>query len=136
MSVADALAAGRPFVVTFASPLFCRKRACGATLDVVRSAAERWRKRGIDFIHVEVYEHNLVQDGYNEWMRAWNLPSDPFTYVVDRHGIIRAKLEEAFSPGERDTALRSLSPRAVALAAALTGSCPPRSSLPAGSDGR
>jgi protein-disulfide isomerase len=110
VSVAEALAAGRPFVVTFASPLFCRKRACGPVVDVVRSVAGRWRGRGIDFIHVEVYEDNDVQRGYNEWMRAWDLPSDPFTYVVDGRGVIRTKLEGAFSPGELDAAVKAVAP--------------------------
>jgi hypothetical protein len=108
--VAEALAARRPFVVTFASPLFCRKRACGPVVDVVQSIARRWRGRGVDFIHVEVYEGNDVRRGYNAWARAWNLPSEPFTYVVDRQGVIRAKLEGAFSPGELAGAVRGVAP--------------------------
>ena len=110
-SVKEALAAGRPFVVTFASPLFCRKRACGSVVDVVRSVARHWRGRGVDFIHVEVYEHNEVQRGYNEWVRAWRLPSDAFTYVVDRSGVIRTKLEGAFSAPELDAAVRTVARR-------------------------
>ena len=102
VSVAQALAARRPFVVTFASPLLCRKRACGPVLDVVRSVARRWRGRGVDF--------NYVRNGYNQWVRAWCLPSDPFTYVVDRAGVIRTKLEGAFSPGELDAAVRAVAP--------------------------
>jgi hypothetical protein len=107
-SVSEALAAGHPFVVTFASPLFCRKRACGPVVDVVRSVAKRWRRSGVDFIHVEVYEGNDVRRGYNAWVRAWGLPSDPFTYVVDRNGLIRAKLEGAFSANELDAAVRTV----------------------------
>lgn len=107
-SVADALAARRPFVVTFDSPLFCRKRACGPVVDVVRSVADRWQARSVDFIHVEVYEHNDVRSGYDEWVRAWGLPSDPFTYVVDRTGVIRTKLEGPFSANELDAAVRAV----------------------------
>jgi protein-disulfide isomerase len=109
-SVKEALAAGRPFVVTFASPMFCRKRACGPVVGIVRSVAKRWRGRGIDFIHVEVYEDNEVRRGYNQWARAWHLPSDPFTYVVDRSGVIRTKLEGAFSAPELDAAVRAVAP--------------------------
>ena len=69
-SVAEALAARRPFVVTFTSPLFCRKRACGPVVDVVGLVADRWRGQGVEFIDVEVYERNNVRSGYNPWMRA------------------------------------------------------------------
>ena len=107
-SVAEALAARRPFVVTFTSPLFCRKRACGPVVDVVGLVADRWRGQGVEFIHVEVYERNNVRSGYNPWMRAWGLPSDPFTFVVDRTGVIRTKLEGPFSEGELDVAVRAV----------------------------
>ena len=34
-SVAEALAANEPFVVTFATPLYCQSRTCGPVVDVV-----------------------------------------------------------------------------------------------------
>lgn len=110
-SVTEALAAGRPFVVTFASPLFCLTRTCGPVVDVVQSVAKRWQGRGVDFIHVEVWEDNYVPNGHNEWVRAWRLPSDPFTYVVDRGGVIRTKLEGAFSSAELDAAVARVAGR-------------------------
>jgi hypothetical protein len=100
VSVAQALAAKRPFVVTFATPLYCQTRACGPVVDVVRSVARRYRGAGMDFIHVEIYEGNDPAKGVNRWVSQWRLPTEPFTFVVDRAGIIRAKLEGAFSAGE------------------------------------
>jgi hypothetical protein len=108
VSVAQALAARRPFVVTFASPLFCLKRTCGPVVDVVRSVAKRWRGKAVDFVHVEVYEDNYVPNGHNEWVKAWRLPSDPFTYVVDRRGVIRTKLEGPFSAAELNAAVNAV----------------------------
>ncbi len=42
-TVAAAMAAKRPFVVTFSTPLFCQTRTCGPVVDVVKSVAKGWQ---------------------------------------------------------------------------------------------
>jgi hypothetical protein len=108
-SVATALDRGRPFVVTFATPQFCQTRTCGPVVQVVQAVAAAWTGKGVDFIHVEVYADNDPAQGVNEWVSAWKLPTEPFTFVVDGTGVIRAKLEGAFSVGELESALRKVS---------------------------
>lgn len=105
VSVAQALAARRPFVVAFATPLYCQSRTCGPVVQVVQSVARRWRGKGVDFIHVEIYAGNDPAKGTNRWVNEWHLRSEPFTFVVDRTGVIRAKLEGAFSRGELEAAV-------------------------------
>jgi hypothetical protein len=97
-SVADSIAAHKPFVVTFATPKYCNSRTCGPVVDVVRSVARGFPQ--IRFIHVEIYEHNDPQQGQNRWVRAWKLPSEPWTFVVGADGRIKAKFEGAFSARE------------------------------------
>lgn len=99
-SVAQALAAKEPFVVTFATPQFCQTRTCGPGVEVVSAVRQRPASRGVRFIHVEIYEGNDPAKGVNRWVEQWRLPTEPFTYVVDRRGVIRTKLEGAFSAGE------------------------------------
>ena len=60
------------------------------------------------FIHVEIYEDNDPANGVNRWVKQWRLPTEPFTYVVDRNGVIRAKLEGAFSAGELEAAAKTV----------------------------
>ena len=55
-SVADSLAAHKPFVVTFATPKFCTSRTCGPVVDVVEAARRQFAARGIRFMHVEVFQ--------------------------------------------------------------------------------
>ncbi|HSO01327.1 MAG TPA: hypothetical protein VLS46_02270, partial [Gaiellaceae bacterium] len=50
-SIAEAVAAKEPFVVTFATPKYCTSRTCGPVVDVV--SAVRERHPGLRFIHVE-----------------------------------------------------------------------------------
>ena len=104
-TVAAAMAAGRPFVVTFATPLYCQTRTCGPVVQVVQSVARRWKGKSVDFIHIEIYRDNDPAKGTNRWVNEWNLQSEPFTFVVDRTGVIRARLEGAFSPAELETAV-------------------------------
>ena len=108
-SVAQALAAKVPFVVTFATPQYCQTRTCGPTVDVV-SAVRRAEPGSspVRFVHVEVYADNDPAKGVNRWVSEWRLPTEPFTYVVDRAGVIRTKLEGAFSVAELERAVAAV----------------------------
>jgi hypothetical protein len=99
-SVAQALAAHQPFVLTFATPQYCQSRTCGPVVDVVSAVRKRPGSKGVRFIHVEIYKDNDPAKGVNRWVTQWRLPTEPFTFVVDRKGIIRTKLEGAFSADE------------------------------------
>ena len=105
-SVAQALEAKQPFVVAFATPQFCQTRTCGPTVDVVSAVRKAQpMTSGVQFVHVEVYADNDPAKGVNRWVKEWRLPSEPFTYVVDRTGMIRTKLEGAFSVAELERAV-------------------------------
>jgi hypothetical protein len=105
-SVADSLAAHRPFVVTFATPKFCTSRTCGPVVDVVDAVRRRFASSGIRFIHVEVYTDNDPAKGYNRWMRQWRLRSEPWTFLVGRGGRVKAKFEGSVSEAELAAAIR------------------------------
>jgi hypothetical protein len=107
-SVAQALAARTPFVVAFATPQFCQSRTCGPVVDVVSAVRKRLGGSGLRFIHVEIYEDNDPAKGVNRWVAQWRLPTEPFTYIVDRTGVIRAKLEGAFSAAELEAAAKAV----------------------------
>jgi hypothetical protein len=76
-------------------------------VDVVDAVAKKLAKTPVRFIHVEIYKDNDPAKGTNRWVKAWNLPNEPFTFLVDRQGIVRAKLSGAFSVGELEQAVRS-----------------------------
>jgi hypothetical protein len=106
VSVADALAAHKPFVVTFATPRFCTSRTCGPVVDVVDAVRQKFAPSGVSFIHVEVFRKNDPRLGYNRWMHEWNLQSEPWTFLVGRDGRIKAKFEGSISVGELAAAVR------------------------------
>jgi hypothetical protein len=103
-SESDALAARQPFVLVFATPAFCRTRACGPTLDLVKASAADYKDR-ITFIHVEPYEMELrdgvlqpalTEDGELQSVEAvveWGLLSEPFVFAVGSDGLVAARFE-------------------------------------------
>ena len=107
-SVAQALKAHEPFVVTFATPKFCTSRTCGPVVDVVSSVRKQLAHSGVRFIHVEVFQDNDPAKGYNRWMRQWNLQSEPWSFLVGRDGRIKEKFEGPVSIRELRAAVESM----------------------------
>jgi hypothetical protein len=105
-SIAESLAARVPFVVVFATPAFCQSRTCGPTVEVVEEVRREFEPTGIRFIHVEIYEDNDPAKGFNPWVREWDLPTEPWVFLVDGAGVIRAKFEGSASVPELATAVR------------------------------
>jgi len=116
LSVKDAIAAGKPFVLVFATPLFCTSGTCGPALDLVKQVAPDYAGR-VNFIHVEPYllevSGGRIQPavdalGSPQLVRAaieWGLPTEPFVFVVDAHGKVAAKFEGMAYPDELTAAL-------------------------------
>jgi hypothetical protein len=95
-----------PFVVTFATPKFCASRVCGPVVDIVDEVRQRVGGDGVRFIHVEVFEANDPERGVNQWMQEWNLPTEPWTFLVDETGTIRARFEGLVTVGELEQSVR------------------------------
>jgi hypothetical protein len=104
-SIADSLRKQIPFVVTFATPRYCSSRVCGPVVDVV-DGVRRQMGAGIRFIHVEIYKNNDPRQGRNEWVKQWKLPSEPWTFLVGRDGLIKAKFEGSVSTAELGSTIR------------------------------
>jgi hypothetical protein len=118
VSVADALAAHKPFVLVFATPKFCVSKTCGPTLDKIKTVASA--HPDVTFINVEPYQLSVV-DGQlqpvlsdaNELQTVpaadlYGLLTEPFVFVVGGDGIVKASFELVFAPSEIDEALAGL----------------------------
>ena len=105
-SVAQALAAHDPFVVTFATPRYCVSRTCGPVVDVVDHVRKRYAHSRVRFIHVEIYKGNNPAKGPNAWVRQWHLPGEPWTFLVGSDGRIKAKFEGSVSSRELRNAIQ------------------------------
>lgn len=99
VSVAEAIEAGEPFVVAFATPALCTSRVCGPTLETVRAVKADYPT--LRFIHVEPYDlANRSEIKTMPWVDEWGLPSEPWVFVVDGDGNVAAKFEVIPGEGE------------------------------------
>ena len=117
-SIADALAAGEPFVVAFATPAFCESATCGPTLETLKAVAAD--HPDVTFINVEPYVMEMrdgrlqpVLDASGQlqaaaWTTAWRLLTEPLVAVVDADGAVRAKFEGALAADELESAIEAL----------------------------
>jgi hypothetical protein len=106
LSVKDALSSKKPFVLTFATPKFCQTAVCGPTLGVVKDVARDFPR--MTFIHVEPYEDLSNIGKVVPAVVKWGLKSEPWVFVVDEKGVVRAKFEGVLGKGELSRALKGL----------------------------
>lgn len=96
----------RPVALLFSTPQFCISRICGPVTDVTVSLQREFAGR-ITFIHEEVYAHNQPKQGLRSQMKAFHLQTEPWLFIINRHGIIVARLEGAFGTTELRQALKA-----------------------------
>jgi hypothetical protein len=100
----------KPVVITFATPAFCESRVCGPTVDVVQQVADKFKGEA-DFIHMEVWEDNDPSTKkIRPQLRAFGLPTEPWTFLIDKTGVIRDRIEGAISVSELEEAMKTILP--------------------------
>jgi hypothetical protein len=104
--IADAIRDGRPQVIVFATPKYCTSRVCGPVLDVVRTLIPAYARR-VAFVHQEIWQPGGMQK-LTPTVEEWNLRSEPWTFVVDGDGIIRARFEGLTTRRELEAVLRQM----------------------------
>lgn len=94
-----------PVVLVFATPQFCTSRICGPVVDEEAQVEQRYGDR-VAFIHMEIYTDNDPTKPVRPQVRAYRLTSEPWTFVIDRDGIVSARFEGALSVREMEAAVR------------------------------
>jgi hypothetical protein len=132
VSLDQALNSGKPTALLFATPGFCRTAVCGPSLQVMQALQQQHGER-VNFIHVEVYKHPFGEsfqqqealfrrlaeegraptpeersEGLSDAMAAWNLPSEPWLFLIDAKQTIVARYEGGITQEELGPALEKL----------------------------
>jgi hypothetical protein len=94
----------KPVVLVFATPALCQSRICGPVVDVAMQAQSDYGQKAA-FINQEIYKNNEVNDGFTDQVADWRLPTEPWTFVIDKSGKITARFEGAYSVGELERAV-------------------------------
>jgi hypothetical protein len=99
----------RPIVLIFATPALCQTRVCGPVVDVAQQVADKYEPEA-DFIHQEVYVENEVNNGLRPQLKAFHLPTEPWTYLIGAEGVIKDRLSGAYGVDELEEAMQTILP--------------------------
>jgi hypothetical protein len=100
----------KPIVLVFATPALCQSRVCGPVVDVAQQVADKFEPEA-DFIHQEVYVENEIAKGLRPQLKAFHLPTEPWTYLIGAEGVIKDRLSGAYGVDELEDAMQTILPR-------------------------
>ena len=95
-----------PVALLFATPQLCASRVCGPVADIALQMKAKYGDR-MKFIHQEVWVDNDTTKGLREPLKQFNLPTEPWLFVVDRTGKITARLEGSIGVAQFEEAVKS-----------------------------
>lgn len=95
-----------PVALLFATPQLCASRVCGPVADIALQMKAKYGDR-MTFIHQEVYVDNDVSKGLREPLKQFNLPTEPWLFVVDQSGKITARLEGSIGVSQFEEAVKT-----------------------------
>ena len=108
LTVAEAVASGKPTVVGFITPGLCETKWCAPVLESV-AVVRNDVGDAANFIHIEVYQ-DFQTLTYVPEMAEWGLSTEPWIFVLDSTGRITDKLAGPVSPRELTQALEQVLP--------------------------
>jgi len=100
LSLDQALKMGKPIVLEFATPGHCT--VCDKQLQMLKDLLRRYEP-GVLFLHMDQYQNP-------EAFRAFRVKGDPWTFIIDKHQIVRFRQPGRMLYGELDHAIRSVLP--------------------------
>lgn len=132
VSFDEALKTGKPIALLFATPNYCRTATCMPSVLVLSQLQKQFGDRMI-FIHTEVYRYPFgdnaklqaesaaraqregrpmtaeeLRAGLSDAMATWNLPSEPWLFLIDGQGLIAARYEGGITAEELTPAIENL----------------------------
>ena len=109
-TIAASLAAKRPVVAVFATPVYCTSRFCGPITDMVDELAHQYADRA-DFVHVEVwrdFQTKTMNKSAAEWILRDDGANEPWVFVIGADGRIAARFDNVVTKGELEPLIRAL----------------------------
>lgn len=109
-TIAASLAAKRPVIAVFATPVYCTSRFCGPVTDLVDELAQEYGDRA-DFVHVEIwrdFQTKTVNKSAADWVLRDDQLNEPWVFVIGADGRISARFDNVVTRGELEPLLKAL----------------------------
>lgn len=97
-SIDQALLSGKPVVLEFATPGHCTN--CDEQLQMFTGILDNYQSQMI-FIHIDQYKNPQAY-------KAYQVMGDPWTYIIDKNGIVRFERPGRMLYGELDRAIKQV----------------------------
>lgn len=97
-SLDEALATGKPIVLEFATPGHCT--VCDAQLQMLKGLLEKYQTEAL-FLHMDQYQNPQA-------FKAYGVMGDPWTFVIDRNGIVRHVQPGRMLYGELEAVIKTV----------------------------
>jgi hypothetical protein len=97
-SIDQALLTGKPVVLEFATPGHCTN--CDEQLQMFTGILDRYQSEMI-FIHIDQYKNPQAY-------KAYQVMGDPWTFIIDKNGIVRFERPGRMLYGELDKAIKQV----------------------------
>ena len=109
-TIAEAVDAGRPALVVFATPVYCVSRFCGPVTDMVAELASAYGDRAA-FIHVEIwadFQQGELNEAAADWLLREGDLEEPWVFLIGADGRVTARWDNVATRGEIEPLLRDL----------------------------
>lgn len=112
VTVADAVATGRPTLLVISTPVFCESRFCGPVTDAVEQLAKETGDR-MHFVHIEVWR-DFEQKVINKAAAEWIMPpgsqdaNEPWAFLIGGNGRIVRRWDNVASEPDVRAAVQQL----------------------------
>jgi len=109
-TIAASLAARRPIVAVFATPVYCTSRFCGPITDMVDELAHQYADRA-DFIHVEIwrdFQNRTVNKSAADWVLRGEQLNEPWVFLIGADGRIVSRFDNVATKDEIEPFLKAL----------------------------
>jgi hypothetical protein len=101
-TIASALAAKRPAVVVFSTPVYCQSRFCGPITEMVEQLAPAYANRAT-FVHVEIWrdhQNQTINRAAADWLLRDGDLNEPWVFVIGADGKITARFDNVATADE------------------------------------
>jgi hypothetical protein len=109
-TIAAALAARRPAVVVFSTPVYCQSRFCGPVTDMVADVARANADRA-SFVHIEIwrdFQNQTINKAAADWLLRNGDLNEPWVYVIGADGNIVARFDNVATAEELEPLVKQL----------------------------
>ncbi len=109
-TIAAALAARRPVVAVFSTPVYCQSQFCGPVTDVVDELARTYADRA-SFVHIEIwrdFQGQALNKAAADWLLRNDDLTEPWVFVIAADGKIAARFDNVVTRADLEPLLQQL----------------------------